>query len=234
MSERLIQTRSDIGIRGGQGQWRHDVILQLFHTLFDIYGEQHWWSSKSGSRWEIVAGAILVQNTAWGNVEKSLANLEAAGLMSPERIISTPDDELREAIHPAGFFMQKSRYLKAVAEFFTAHEAEYLASDDIPVLRQHLLAVKGIGKETADDILLYAFKKPVFIIDAYTRRVAERHLHLDGKLPYEELQKIFMDALSPDVELYGEYHALILALCKDSCRKGGCGEMCKRIGSRFR
>lgn len=229
MSERLIQTRSDIGIRGGQGQWRHDVILQLFHTLFDIYGEQHWWPSKSGSRWEIVAGAILVQNTAWGNVEKALANLEAAGLMSPDRVLAMPDDELREAIRPAGFFMQKCAYLKAIAEFFIAHEADYLASDDIPALRQHLLTVKGVGKETADDILLYAFKKPVFIIDAYTRRVAERHLHLDGKLPYEELQQIFMGALPPDVELYGEYHALILALCKDSCRKSGCGANCRHI-----
>ena len=199
MSERLIQTRSDIGIRGGRGQWRHDVILQLFHTLFDIYGEQHWWPSKSGSRWEIVARAILVQNTAWGNVEKALANLEAAVLMSPERILATPDDELRDAIRPAGFFTQKSRYLKAVAEFFIANEAEYLASNDIPALRKRLLAVKGVGKETAVDILLYAFKKPVFIIDAYTRRVAERHLHLDGRLPYEELQPIFMDALPPDV-----------------------------------
>ena len=205
------------------------MILRLFHTLFDIYGEQHWWPSKSGSRWEIVSGAILVQNTAWGNVERALANLEAAGLMSPDCILATPDDELRELIRPAGFFKQKCAYLKAVAEFFITNEAEYLASDEVPALRQRLLAVKGVGKETADDILLYAFKKPIFIIDAYTRRVAERHLHLDGRLPYEKLQRIFMDALQPDVELYGEYHALILAFCKDSCRKGGCGGMCKRI-----
>ena len=209
---------------------RVDMILRLFHKLFEIYGEQHWWPSKSGSRWEIVAGAILVQNTAWGNVEKALANLEAAGLMSPERILATPDDELREAIRPAGFFMQKSLYLKAAAEFFIAHDAEYLASGDVPALRKGLLAVRGVGKETADDILLYAFKKPVFIIDACTRRVAERHLRLDGKLSYEELQKIFMDALPSDVELYGEYHALILALCKDSCRKAGCGRVCQKLG----
>ena len=205
------------------------MILRLFHALFDIYGEQHWWPCKSGRQWEIVAGAILVQNTAWGDVEKALANLEAAGWMSPERILATSDDELREAIRPAGFFMQKCAYLKAIAEFFIANEAEYLASNDVPALRKRLLAVKGVGRETADDILLYAFKEPVFIIDAYTRRVAVRHLHLDGKLPYDKLQKIFMDALPPDVELYGEYHALILALCKDSCRKAGCGEVCQRL-----
>jgi len=205
------------------------MILHLFHTLFDIYGEQHWWPSKSGSRWEIVTGAILVQNTAWSNVERALANLETASLLSPGRILATPDDELRDLIRPAGFFTQKCAYLKAGAEFFIANEAEYLASDDVSTLRKRLLAVKGVGRETADDILLYAFKKPIFIIDAYTRRVAARHLHLNGQLPYEELQRIFMDALPPDVELYGEYHALVLAFCKDSCRKAGCGEGCKRL-----
>ena len=93
------------------------MILKLFHTLFGIYGEQHWWPSKSGSRWEIVAGAVLVQNTAWENVEKALENLEAADLMSPERIASFPEEELRETIRPAGFFRQKASYLKAAAEF---------------------------------------------------------------------------------------------------------------------
>ena len=206
------------------------MILKLFHTLFGIYGEQHWWPCRSGRRWEIVAGAVLVQNTAWGNVEKALENLEAADLMSPERIISFPEEELRETIRPAGFFRQKAAYLKAAAEFYLLREREYLDSDDLPGLRKKLLAVKGIGRETADDILLYAFKKPVFIIDAYTRRVAERHLGLDGSLPYDELQRIFMEALPPDAELYGEYHALILALGKDSCRKSGCGAVCARLG----
>ncbi|MBQ6596554.1 MAG: hypothetical protein IJH79_03285 [Lentisphaeria bacterium] len=204
-------------------------MLTLFHRLFEIYGEQHWWPSKSGKRWEIVAGAVLVQNTAWNNVEKALNNLETAGLMSPEGILSVPDGELREIIRPAGFFKQKSACLKAVAEFFRTHEKAFLRSEDVPAMRRQLLAVKGIGMETADDILLYAFKKPIFIIDAYTRRVAERHLGLDGRLPYEALQKLFMDALPPDADLYGEYHALILALGKDSCRKSGCGEVCRSL-----
>ena len=205
------------------------VIPEFFHTLFGIYGEQHWWPSRSGSRWEIAAGAVLTQNTAWTNVEKALANLEAADLMSPERILAVPPADLCGIIRPAGFFRQKSAYLKAVAEFFTAHEDEFLRSSDIPGLRKRLLAVSGVGRETADDILLYAFKKPVCVIDAYTRRAAERHLGLDGRLPYDELQKLFMDALPPDAERYGEYHALILALCKDSCRKSGCGAVCKRL-----
>ena len=205
------------------------MIRKLFDRLFEIYGAQHWWPSKSGSRWEIVSGALLVQNTAWNNVEKALENLETAKLMSPECVLAVSDEELRGLIRPAGFFKAKCAYLKAVAAFFLSHETEFLKSDDIPALRHQLLAVKGIGKETADDILLYAFQKPIFIIDAYTRRVAERHLQLDGTLPYEELQKVFMDALPPEADLYGEYHALILALCKDSCRKSGCGTACKRL-----
>ena len=207
------------------------MIRRLFHTLFDIYGEQHWWPCRSGRRWEIVAGAVLVQNTAWTNVEKALANLETAELTTPERVLAASDAALREAIRPAGFFMQKCAYLKASAAFFRASEAEFLSSDDVPDLRRRLLAVRGVGQETADDILLYAFRKPVFIIDAYTRRVAERHLGLDGRLPYAELQRIFMDALPPDPALYGEYHALILAFGKDSCRKAGCGEVCRRVAS---
>jgi len=205
------------------------MIRELFDRLFAIYGGQHWWPSKSGTRWEIIAGAILVQNTAWSNVEKALANLEAADRMTAERILTLPDEELRELIRPAGFFKAKCAYLKAASSFFLDHEADFLKSDDIPALRRQLLAVNGIGKETADDILLYAFKKPVFIIDAYTRRAAARHLHLDGTLPYEALQKIFMGSLPQDADLFGEYHALILAFCKNSCKKSGCGEICKQI-----
>ena len=204
-------------------------IRALYDRLFAIYGEQHWWPCKSGSRWEIVTGAILTQNCAWTNVEKALVNLENSGIVSPEVILKTPDDTLRELIRPAGFFKQKSVYLKSVAQFFLENEQEFLQSDDVQALRKRLLAVKGVGNETADSILLYAFHKPLFVIDAYTRRVAERHLNLNGTMPYGQLQKIFMDALPIDVSLYGEYHALIVALCKQSCLKSGCGEVCSKI-----
>lgn len=204
-------------------------IRALYDRLFAIYGEQHWWPCKSGSRWEIVTGAILTQNCAWTNVEKALVNLENSGIVSPEAILKTPDDTLRELIRPAGFFKQKSVYLKSVAQFFLENEQEFLQSDDVQALRKRLLAVKGVGNETADSILLYAFHKPLFVIDAYTRRVAERHLNLDGTMPYGQLQKIFMDALPIDVSLYGEYHALIVALCKQSCLKSGCGKVCSKI-----
>ena len=205
------------------------LICNLFKTLQEYYGEQHWWPCQSGERWEIITGAILTQNTVWTNVEKAIGNLLVAGVMSPQSILATPDDKLQELIRPAGFFKQKCAYLKAMAAFMLEREEEFLRSDDVWALRKQLLAVKGVGRETADSILLYAFNKPIFVIDAYTRRVAERHLGLDGSGHYDTLQKTFMDALPPDTAVYNEYHALIVALCKESCRKSGCGEICSEI-----
>ena len=204
-------------------------IRKLFDVLFDCYGPQKWWPCQSGARWEIITGAILTQNTAWTNVEKAIGNLLSAGVMSLERVLATPDTELQELIRPAGFFKQKCAYLKAMAAFMLDRETAFEQSADVLVLRKELLSVKGVGRETADSILLYAFNKPIFVIDAYTRRVAERHLHLDGTLHYDILQKIFMDALPPDVTIYNEYHALIVAFCKESCYKSACGEICMTL-----
>ena len=204
-------------------------IRKFFDVLFDYYGPQKWWPCQSGARWEIITGAILTQNTAWTNVEKAIGNLLTAGLMSPEKVLKTSDMELQELIRPAGFFKQKCAYLKAMAAFLLECEVEFEQSADVWALRKELLAVKGVGRETADSILLYAFEKPIFVIDAYTRRVAARHLGLAGTLPYDILQKIFMDALPGDVTIYNEYHALIVALCKESCHKSGCGEICEKL-----
>ena len=207
------------------------AICKLFDTLLAHYGPQKWWPCQSGLRWEIIAGAILTQNTAWTNVEKAIGNLLFAGVMSPESVLATPDTDLQELIRPAGFFTQKCAYLKAMAAFMLERESAFEQSADVWALRKELLSVKGVGRETADSILLYAFNKPIFVIDAYTRRVAERHLQLDGTLHYDILQKIFMDALPPDAAIYNEYHALIVALCKDSCHKSACGEFCKKIAN---
>jgi endonuclease-3 related protein len=204
-------------------------IRKHFDILFNYYGPQKWWPCQSGVRWEIITGAILTQNTAWINVDKAISNLLVAGVMSPQSILATPDDKLQELIRPAGFFKQKCAYLKAMAAFMLERESEFLRSDDVWALRKQLLSVKGVGRETADSILLYAFSKPIFVIDAYTRRVAERHLRVDGSVHYDILQKTFMDALPPDTAVYNEYHALIVALCKESCRKPGCGEICSEI-----
>ena len=194
------------------------LIRNLFDILQQYDGPPHWWPCQSGARWEMITGAILTQNTAWTNVEKAVGNLLVAGVMSPQKVLKIPDAELQELIRPAGFFKQKCVYLNAMAQFIIDHESEFEKSDDVWALRKQLLAVKGVGRETADSILLYAFNKPIFVIDAYTRRVAERHLGLDGSVHYDVLQKTFMDALPPDVTIYNEYHALIVALCKESWR----------------
>ena len=204
-------------------------IRNLFTILLNYYGPQRWWPCQTGVRWEIIVGAILTQNTAWTNVEKAIGNLLAADVMSPGRVLTTPDARLQELIHPTGFFTQKCAYLKAMAAFMLERESAFEQSADVWALRKELLAVKGVGRETADSILLYAFNKPIFVIDAYTRRVAERHLHLDETLHYDSLQKIFMDALPADVAIYNEYHALIVTLCKDSCHKSSCGEICMTL-----
>ena len=204
-------------------------IRKLLTVLLDCYGPQHWWPCQTGARWEIITGAILTQNTAWTNVEKAIGNLLSSGVMSPERVLATSDTELQELIRPAGFFKQKCACLKAMAAFMLERESVFEQSADVWTLRKELLAVKGVGRETADSILLYAFNKPIFVIDAYTRRIAERHLQLDGTLHYDTLQKIFMDALPPEVAIYNEYHALIVTLCKESCKKSACGEICSKI-----
>ena len=205
------------------------MIETAYHRLFQLYGEQHWWPSRSGTRWEIVAGAVLTQNCAWRNVEKALEQLDAAELNTPEKILDADMTVLREAIRPAGFFNQKSVYLRETAKFFIDNETEFLtpcSTDELWKCRKRLLEVKGVGRETADSILLYAFEQPLFVIDAYTRRIAARHLGLDAGVSYDRLQKIFMDNLPSDVKLYNEYHALIVRLCKESCLKKSCGKLC--------
>ena len=206
-------------------------IRKFFDVLFEYYGPQRWWPCQSRARWEIITGAILTQNTAWTNVEKAIGNLLSADVMSPEKVLATSDSQVQELIRPAGFFTQKCAYLKAMAAFMLARESAFEQLADVWALRKELLAVKGVGRETADSILLYAFNKPIFVIDAYTRRVAERHWHLDGTQHYDILQKIFMDALPADVAIYNEYHALIVTLCKESCHKSACGEICKKIAN---
>ena len=199
----------------------------MYKTLFAYYGEQHWWPSKSGMQWEIVAGAILTQNCAWRNAEQALENLSEHGAETPQQLLALPLATLRKAIRPAGFFMQKSICLQEVAQFFIEHVKEYTfpcQPVELRARRKRLLSIKGVGKETADSILLYAFNQPIFVIDAYTRRVAERHLNIlqAATLAYDILQKIFMKNLPNDTQLYNEYHALIVRLCKDFCLKQRC------------
>ncbi len=209
---------------------KKNKIELFFHFLLELYGNPGWWPSDSGSLWEIAAGAVLTQNTAWSNVEKALNGLKENHLETPADILAAELTTLQEIIRPAGFYQQKSCYLKNLAGFYIRNEKRLAGNCDFMSLRKELLSVKGVGRETADDILLYAFRKPVFIIDAYTRRVAQRHLDMDGTMPYDRLQKAFMDNLSGnDAEFYGLYHALIVHHCKVSCLKRACGENCHKF-----
>ena len=164
-------------------------------------------------------GAVLTQNTAWSNVERALMQLSAQVPLAADALLALPEAELAALIRPAGYFNVKARRLRAFCEAFVAAGGEpALSALDTPRLREWLLGIHGVGPETADDILLYAFGRPVFVIDAYTRRLFERLCLLDGGEPYEALRVRFEQALGPDPALFNEYHALIVRHVKGICR----------------
>lgn len=206
-----------------------ELVKEYYTNLLTHYGRQYWWPCRSSSKWEIITGAILTQNTSWLNVEKALDNLFASSAMTPEKILSLEKEKLEKLISPAGFFRQKSTYLQIMAEFILSNDQLFQSCTDTAFLREKLLALKGVGRETADSILLYAYDKPIFIIDAYTRRIASRHLEIDEKMPYDDMQRFFMENLPENTDLYKEYHALIVEHCKASCLKKGCGDLCREL-----
>jgi len=212
----------------------------IYNILFEKYGPQGWWPlveakellpkhsgkkpANDKERFEIIVGAILTQNTSWKNVEKAIFALNTKGLLSAEAILKTSHNELAEAIKSAGYYNQKAIKLKAVAEFFKQNKSCFL-EQDAKELRERFLEVKGIGKETADSIVLYAFEKPTFVIDAYTKRLAER-LNLTKNLDYDSLQSLFESNLPKDYNIYKEYHALIVEHAKRFCNKNPKCEGC--------
>ena len=189
-------------------------LKTLYRRLFDHYGPQHWWPADSP--FEVMVGAVLTQNTAWINVERAIDKLRSAGLLDPEAMAGLSADRLAERIRPSGYFNLKARRLQALCHWLLTEPSPQAM--DTPQLRQSLLGVHGIGPETADDILLYAYERPVFVIDAYTRRLCGRLSLLDGELPYETLRALFEKALPGDVGLFNEYHALIDHHAKLVCR----------------
>jgi len=207
-----------------------EKLLDLLERLLDAFGPQNWWPGDTP--WEVCVGAVLTQNTNWSNVEKAIANLKSAGLLpdasSPglatekaAELADFPSAELAELIRPSGYFNIKAERLKAVARWWSA-EAENARSLPLPDARESILGVKGVGKETADSVLLYAFDMPTFVIDAYTKRIMARYLGTPSDMPYDDLRALFMDNLSADVRLYNEFHALLVRLAKDFCLKRGC------------
>jgi len=188
----------------------------VYDRLLRAYGPQGWWPADSA--FEVVVGAILTQNAAWTNVEYALEHLRAAQALSPGAILALDDARLGRLIRPSGYFNVKAARLKAVCGFIERQGGiDALARWSTVDLRAALLAVKGIGPETADDIILYAFHRPVFVIDAYTRRIFARLGAIAGDESYEHLRGEFERAMPGDVSAYQEYHGLIVEHAKAAC-----------------
>ena len=202
-----------------RGREKND-LERYYRRLREVYGPQRWWPAETP--FEVIVGAILTQNTAWKNVEKAIRNLKAAGLLNPEGLRRVSVRRLARCIRPSGYFNIKASRLKAFVRFlFENHDGDVrrLFSEPVEALRAGLLSVKGIGPETADSILLYAAGLPVFVIDAYTRRVLSRHGLVSRQASYSDLQRFFMDRLPPRADLYNEYHALLVRVGKEHCRR---------------
>jgi len=196
-----------------------ETLVEIYELLFERFGPQHWWPGET--QFEIIIGAILTQNTSWANVEKAIANLKTADSMSAEKVHSLHVTQLAELIRPAGYYNIKAARLKNFLDWlFNDYDGDLTNIEQLDTarLRAQLLAVKGIGAETADSILLYAFDRPVFVIDAYTARVTCRHKLMGPDADYEQLQRLFESNLPQDIRLFNEYHALLVKVGKEYCR----------------
>ena len=202
-------------------------LMGMFNILLKHFGHQNWWPGDSA--FEMMVGAILTQNTNWKNVEKAIDNLKSKDLLAVSTIEKVPAPKLAEIIRPAGYFNIKAGRLKNLIHFIVeTYEGDVnsLLKEDTQALREGLLSVKGIGPETADSIVLYAAKRPVFVIDAYTHRILSRHGLIDDEASYYDLQELFMGHLPEDVSLFNEFHALIVKTGKEFCRKKSLCEQC--------
>ena len=192
----------------------------IYETLYSTYGPRSWWPADTP--FEVMLGAILTQNTAWTNVEKALAGLKEICELTPKDILSLPLDRLQAAIRFSGYFRQKADRLRGFSRYLMDRYGGDLATlEPVPtaVLREELLALNGIGPETADSILLYALDRPVFVVDAYTVRLFSRLGLCIEKGKYDDVQALFMSSLDPDAGMFNEYHALIVLHCKQKCKK---------------
>ena len=213
-------------------------LRQIYHRLETAFGPQQWWPATTP--FAVIIGAILTQGVSWNNVDKAMANLEVAGVLDPQRLFLVPEEELAELIRPSGYYRMKARKLES---FLTYLHEEYQGSleqmfnQPLEKLRPELLAVWGIGPETADSILLYAGGYATFVVDAYTTRIMGRLGLSHPKISYHDLQNLFMEHLPPDVQLFNDFHAFFVCLGKDYCKKSrpNCaecplGENCKKVG----
>lgn len=195
-------------------------LREVFRRLYARFGPQNWWPGETP--FEVLIGAVLVQNTSWSNVEKAIARIREAGLRTPQALYALKDAELEELIRPAGYYRIKARRLKNVLRFCVTRyggSLERMFQTPLPRLREELLSINGVGPETADSILLYAGQLPTFVVDTYTHRIFSRHGWVDFEIDYHTLKEFFESRLEPDTKLYNEYHALLVKLGKEYCRK---------------
>ncbi|KPK43515.1 MAG: endonuclease [Nitrospira bacterium SM23_35] len=205
-----------------------NALLVIYRKLYRYFGPQKWWPGDTP--FEVAVGAILTQSTNWSNVENAIQNLKNHDLLSPHDMHGLSGKELALLIRPAGYFNVKAQRLQSFLSFLMNDylgKMENMAGEDAGRLRTKLLRVHGIGPETADSILLYALDKPVFVIDAYTKRILSRHGIMASGRPYDEFQGLFHDSVRRNVSLYNEYHALFVRAGKTFCRRtnplcGGC------------
>jgi len=198
---------------------RPPPLEAYFRALRRHFGPQRWWPAETP--FEVMVGAVLTQNAAWTNVEKAILNLKAAGLMDPRRIHEVDAATLAWALRPAGYFNVKAGRLKNLVAWFLERaggSVERLKETDPARLREELLGIRGIGRETADSILLYALGFPTFVVDAYTHRILSRHGLVPEETDYEEMKELFEKNLPRDARLYNEFHALLVAAGKEFCR----------------
>lgn len=204
-----------------------DRLNEIYQLLLKAYGPQKWWPAESPL--EVMVGAVLTQNTNWQGVEKAICNLKQNGLLSLDKVHHRSVEELAEFVKPAGYYNLKARRLKnligMVAEAYGG-DLDVMGQRETSALRQELLLVNGVGPETADSILLYAFHKPIFVVDTYTHRVASRHGLVEEEVHYQALQDLFMEHLPLDANMFNEYHALLVRVGKRHCKRKACCEGC--------
>jgi endonuclease-3 related protein len=199
---------------------REKVLLEIYERLLRAFGPRHWWPGESP--FEVVVGAILTQNTSWANVEKAIVNLKKTGILTPPAMRRVGEDQLARIIKPSGFYRLKASRLKGFVDFLYREfhgEMNRMRSEDLGFLRERLLNVDGIGPETADSILLYALGKPIFVVDAYAKRIFSRHNLISENWGYAEVQSMVMGEIGGDVGMYNEFHALLVFLGKHRCRR---------------
>ncbi len=195
-------------------------LMHIYQRLLGHYGSRDWWPAETP--FEVIVGAVLTQNTNWNNAETAIDNLRQADALTLESILNLKREELEQLIRPSGFFRQKAERLQLFCRYLQEHhqgKLDHLFDQKLNQMRDELLHLKGIGPETADSILLYAGEQLSFVVDAYTNRLFGRLGILSGQEKYGEIRDLFMTNLPEDIQLYNEYHALIVIHCKDFCRK---------------